>query len=477
MYYLLITVPFCCVIILNVLFKTVVKRAALWFGIALSASQVCFVVFNTFYSKNKSIDIISPFFKFNFMVDSLSRVMLICIGIVLFVTVLVARYIIRNENDRFNFANLTLIALTGMNGMVMAKDIFSLYVFLEITAVVSFILIAFDKDIFALEGAFKYIILSAISTIMVLSSIALLLLMSGSTEFSVINSALKTSPDTFLIMFTMGIFICGLFIKAGLMPFHGWLPDAYSAAPNPVSLLLAGIVTKTVGVYTLMRITISVFGFNDSIKHILLLVGAFSVVFGALAAMGQSDFKRMLAYSSISQVGYIILGLGCGTTLGLAGAVFHLFNHSVFKSLLFLNSAAVELQTGTRDMNKMSGLASKMPLTGITSVLASLSTAGIPPLSGFWSKLVIIIALWMSGYHGYAIIAILASVVTLAYLLSMQRRVFFGVLSEDFSNIKEVGLGLLFPAVILALIIIGVGIFFPFILNIFILPVGNLIGG
>jgi multicomponent Na+:H+ antiporter subunit D len=358
---------------------------------------------------------------------------------------------------------MMLAIACGMNGVVLVTDIFSLYVFMEITAVASFILIAFFKDIDALEGAFKYIMLSAFATALMLVSISLILLVSGSTGFSDISASLKVSQNAFPIMFAISIFIVGLFIKAGLMPFHGWLPDAYSSAPAPVSVLLAGIVTKTVGVYTLMRLTISVFGFSGPIQHVFLLVATISIVLAALAAIGQTDFKRMLAYSSISQIGYIILGLGCATPLGIAGAIFHLFNHAIFKSLLFVNAASVESQAGTRDMTKMGGLAAKMPVTGATSILASLSAAGVPPMAGFWSKLMIITALWVSGNRVYAVIAILASVITLGYFLYMQRTVFFGKLNQEFKDIKEAGWGLVFPSIMLGAIILAVGFVFPFL--------------
>jgi multicomponent Na+:H+ antiporter subunit D len=213
----------------------------------------------------------------------------------------------------------------------------------------------------------------------------------------------------------------------------------------------------------------------DLIYTLLLIVGAVSVVVGALAALGQSDFKRMLAYSSISQVGYIVAGLGCGTALGLAGAVFHLFNHSIFKSLLFVNSAAVEESAGTTDMDKMGGLGSKMPVTGATAALASLSIAGIPPLAGFWSKVLIIIALWQANYYTYAVIAVLASLITLAYMLSLQRRVFFGKVTAEMAEVKEAGFGLLLPALILAAITVGVGLAFPLLLNTFLIPIGKIL--
>ena len=453
--------PLLGIIILNLPLGGVMRKTTFWLCLALFMAQICLVL-------APNMNNTGPFFKFDLIIDELSRVVLFCIALVSAVSLLAGEQLIKDENRKFNFASLLLAVVAGMNGVVMVKDVFSLYVFLEITAVASFILISLFREMGGLEAAFKYLLLSAVATVLMLSSVALLLLLSGDTSFAGINAAIITSPHSHLIMLAIGLFICGLFIKGGLMPFHGWLPDAYSAAPAPVSILLAGIVTKTVGIYALIRIVTLVFVFNDPIKYLLLFVGAISIVLGALAALGQSDFKRMLAYSSISQVGYIIIGLGCGTPLGIFGAIFHLLNHAVFKTLLFVNSAAVEKETGTTDMDKMSGLAEKMPLTGITSVLAVLSTAGIPPLLGFWSKLIIIMALWISGYRIYAVIAVTASVITLAYFLSLQRRVFWGKLGKEFNNIKEPGFMLAFPALVLAFIIVAIGILFPYLAHEFI---------
>ena len=360
-----------------------------------------------------------------------------------------------------------------MNGTVLVTDLFSLFVFIEVTAVSSFILIASSRDIRALEGAFKYVILSAVAGIMMFTSVALLMMVAGGTSFTEVRSAVHASGSNLLVKIAVGAFFCGLFIKGGLVPFHGWLPDAYSAAPAPVSVLLAGIVTKVAGIYGLVRLASGVLGPSDSLNLVLLVVGALSVVVGALAAIGQNDLKRMLAYSSISQIGYIVLGLGCGSPLGLVGAVFHLFNHAVFKSLLFVNAAALEQRLGTTDMTRMGGLGSRMPVTGITSVVATLSTAGIPPLAGFWSKLIIIIALWQTGNHAYAVVAVLISVVTLAYLLIMQRRIFFGKVAEGFKDVREAGLGLVMPAVVLAVLTIAAGLALPWMLSALMLPVGG----
>lgn len=362
-----------------------------------------------------------------------------------------------------------------MNGTVLLADIFSLYVFIEIIAVSSFILICFQRGLNAIESAFKYLILSAVATMLMLTAIAIFLLVGGDTSFSCVARVVADNNSSIIIRAAAGVFVCGLFIKGGLVPFHGWLPGVYSTSPAAVSVLLAGVVTKVSGIYALIRLVSLAFGRLDSMNGVLLAAGIVSILVGALAALGQDDFKKMLAYSSISQVGYIILGLGCGTKLGIAAAVFHLFNHSIFKSLLFVNSAAVEQQTGTTDMNKMGGLESKMRCSSVTSLIGMLSAAGVPPLAGFWSKLLIIIALWQSNHYGYAVVAILASIITLAYLLSIQRKVFFGILPDRLRDIKEAGVGIILPAVVLAGIILAVGLFFPMLFNSFMIPIDSVL--
>ena len=413
-----------------------------------------------------------PILSFNLLLDNLSVVVLLTIAIILFVTTLVGYNTVKGDNSRFNFVNLLITALIGLNGIVLVTDLFSMYVFMEVISIASFILIAMEKDKDALEGTFKYIVLSMIATVLMLMSLAVLILISGGTSFVLLKAVFQEVPHRTLAVIAAVLFMAGLFIKGGLVPFHGWVPDAYSSAPNAVSVFLAGIVTKTAGIYTMIRLVTAVFGFSGYVKELLLIFGALSIVAGAFAALGQNDFKRMLAYSSISQVGYIIIGLGTGSVLGIAGAVFHFFNHAVFKSLLFINAAAVEKQTGTRDMDKLGGLAGRMPVTGGSSIVAALSTSGIPPLSGFWSKLIIIIALWKSADYLYAVIAVLASLLTLAYFLYLQKKIFFGKLAAGLEGIKEVDMGLLIPQVILALIIIGVGLLFPIVLKNLILPIG-----
>ena len=159
---------------------------------------------------------------------------------------------------------------------------------------------------------------------------------------------------------------------------------------------------------------------------------------GVLLAIGQWDLKRLLAYHSISQIGYVVLGIGLGTPLGILGGMFHLFNHSVFKALLFLNSGAVEYATGTRDLKAMGGLAKKMPVTGTTGFVASMSIAGIPPFNGFWSKLIIIMAAVEAGHLGYALCAVIASILTLASFTKVMKYAFFGEPRPCWQGVREV---------------------------------------
>jgi len=469
-------IPLFGIIALNLPFGKVMRKAAFAFAFALFLIHVSLVLLHHFGSYISAVEVKGAFFNVSFAVDHLTFIMLLSIGIVALASLIVARSTISDERERFNFINILIIAAAGMYGIVMVKDIFTLYVFLEVAAVSAFIMIAIKKDKFALEGAFKYILLSAIATVMMLSSVALLLLLSGDTSFSAIRAALfAPASSVSLVKIAVGTFLAALFIKGGLVPFHGWLPDAYSAAPAPASILLAGIVTKVSGIYTLVRIVTELFGFTAALSGMLMFVGALSILVGAFAALGQVNFKRMLAYSSISQVGYIVIGLGTGTALGIMGAVFHLFNHAIFKSLLFVNSAAVEKETGTIDMEKLGGLSEKMPVTGVTSAIAFLSTSGIPPFAGFWSKLMIIVALWQVKSYSYAVIAVLASILTAAYLVTMQRKVFFGKLTSGLEKTKEAGFGFCAASITLALITTGAGIFFPQIFSVLIEPVKEIL--
>lgn len=268
----------------------------------------------------------------------------------------------------------------------------------------------------------------------------------------------------------------GFGLKSALVPFHAWLPDAHPAAPAPVSAMLSGVLIKALGVYALVRIFYSVIGGSPGILFVLMFLGAVSMVLGVFLAIGQWDMKRLLAYHSISQIGYIFLGIGLGTPLGILGGLFHLFNHSVFKSLLFLNSGAVEYAVGTRDLREMGGLKERMPVTAGTSLVASMSIAGIPPFNGFWSKLIIILAAVQAGHPIYAAFAVIASILTLASFAKVQKYAFFGKLNKKFKDVKEVPGFMCGSMILLAAICIVSGILIiPALSRFFLGPAANVL--
>ena len=468
-----VLIPLIALLVANLPFGPIGKRLAYPLAFVLATAQILaslFVPSELFLGPSTIFGSVSLAFQ----ADRLSLLLILCVGIVGLAGLSVGYGTIKPGDDRHRFSNLLILAMAGMNGVAMVRDLFSLYVFLEITAVASYILIAFAREKDGLEGSFKYLVLSAVATFMMLSSVAIFLLTTGDTSFEGVAASLARHEGGWLAILATGLFTAGLCIKAGLVPFHGWLPDAYSSAPPAVSVLLAGIVTKTTGVYSLMRLCSAVFGFAFRLDMALMVVGLLSILVGALAALGQKDMKRMLAYSSLSQVGYIILGLGAGSPLGIAAAAFHLFNHSIFKTQLFVNAAAVERQVGTRSLDEMGGLSREMPVTSWTSVLAFLSAAGVPPLAGFWSKLLIVIAVWKAGQIPAAVIAVLASLLTLAYFLVLQRKAFFGKPVDRPILVKEAPFWLTAPAVVLALITLGVGIFFPLLFDTIILPISRM---
>lgn len=472
---LLVAVPLLAVIILNLPLGRLANRLALFTGLSLCLAQGVLALMPLLSFWREPLSPLSDIFRSGIEVDGLSHVMFLSVAIVTAVALMLCRYWCDDEERRFKFANLVILTMVGLNGVVLARDLFSLYVFLEVASVASFVLIAFERGRDACEGSFKYIVLSAVASAMMLASMALFLVTAGGVSFAAVFASLAAPGVSPVAWLAVALFTGGLFVKSGTVPFHGWLPDAYSAAPAPASVLLAGIVTKTAGVYTLIRLVTSVFTPTPAIQSVLVAFGLLSILVGAVAAIGQRDVKRMLAYSSISQVGYITLALGVGTPLAIAGAIFHLFNHAIFKSLLFVNAAAVEKESGTREMGELGGIAAKMPVTGWTSVVGALSTAGIPPLSGFWSKLVIVLAAWMAGYHAVAAAAVLASVITLAYFLMMQRKMFFGLLGEKFNDLKEAGAWALVPAVALAALTAALGFAAPFLFETFLLPVRSIL--
>jgi len=230
-----------------------------------------------------------------------------------------------------------------------------------------------------------------------------------------------------------------------------------------------------VGVYGLMRLLFVVFEPGSLLATVLLVVGALSIIAGALLALVQTDMKRLLAYCTISQMGYILLGIAIGTPLALVGALFHLVNHAVFKELFFFGAGSVERQTGTRDIAALGGLNSCMPVTGVTSAIGFFSVSGCPPFGGFWSKLIIIVAAVQAGQLGYGIVAAIGAIVTVSYFLKYEKGVFFGSLPGALQSVKESPATMWIPMVLLAAVCVVLGIVFPWFIDYLLEPAAQAI--
>ncbi|MEW6515833.1 MAG: proton-conducting transporter membrane subunit [candidate division FCPU426 bacterium] len=358
--------------------------------------------------------------------DGLTALLLLIINGVGMAIAMYSTAYMRQYTSKLRYYTLFLCMIAGMNGVVLANDLFTLYIFVELSSIASYALVAFGGDQEQLEASFKYLIQGSLATLLILLGIGLLYALTGSLHLGQIAVKLRSLPAGQPVLFALALFISGLAVKSAIVPFHAWLPDAHPAAPAPISAMLSGVLIKAIGVYVLARLIFNVFGPAPRLLLIFQGLAVLSMVVGVLLAIGQWDMKRLFAYHSISQIGYVVLGLSLGTPLGAVGALYHLLNHSLFKSLLFLNAGAVEYSTGTRDLHELGGLHRALPVTARTSLIASLSIAGIPPFNGFWSKLIIILACVESGHYWLGTWAIAVSILTLASFLKVQRYAFFG---------------------------------------------------
>jgi multicomponent Na+:H+ antiporter subunit D len=360
--------------------------------------------------------------------------------------------------------------VAGMNGVVLSGDMFNLFVFLEIASIASYALVGFGCEHEELEASFKYMVLGSIASMFILFGIGLVYGNTGSLNMAYISKAIAVTGLNRGLVFALGLFVAGFGLKAALVPFHAWLPDAHPSAPAPISAMLSGVLIKALGVYALTRVVFNVFGISIQLGWVLLILGVLSMVAGAFLAIGQWDLKRLLAYSSISQLGYVVMGIGLGgliiarggnkawASLAILGGLFHLINHAVYKSLLFLTSGSVEMSTGTRQMKQMGGLAKVLPITRATCTIASAAIAGVPPFSGFWSKLILVIAAVQAGFVWLGAIIVFVSILTLIMYLKVQRYVFLGELPENLQEVKEKGGSMTCAMTVLAYLCVLMGL-------------------
>lgn len=423
------------------------------------------------------------------VIDGLSLFILLIINLIGFTASVYTVDYIKKFTAESNFYTLFCLMATGMNGVAITGDIFNLIVFLEIAVIAAYSLVAFGVEKEELEASFKYQVLGGIASLLLIFGIGILYWHTGTLNIADIGNLIKSSPDSKTIVFIQVIFIAGFGLKAAMIPFHSWLPDAHSSAPSPISAMLSGVLIKAIGVYVILRLFFNMFSITYEISVVITSIGTLSMIVGVLLAIGQWDIKRLLAYHSISQMGYVFLGTGTGmmvmatggnrmvAALAIMGGLYHLINHAVFKGLLFLTAGSIEHRIGTRDLKEMGGLSQRMPLTATTNFSASMAISGVPPFNGFFSKLIIIIALVQAKYYLLAIFAVFVSIITLASFLKVQKYAFFNKVKESIDlKIKEAPFFMSSSMVLLAILCLAMSaIVLPGLREIFLNPSVNVL--
>jgi multicomponent Na+:H+ antiporter subunit D len=399
------------------------------------------------------------------VMDGFTVIILCIVNIIGFLSVFYSiSYINRYTAENYFYA-LFCLMVAGMNGVVLSGDLFNIFVFLEISVISSYALVAFGVEKNELEASFKYQVLGGLASFLILFGIGFIYWKTKTLNIADIKEVFNAGYNKSYYLFVQIIMLSGFGLKAAVIPFHAWLPDAHSSAPSPISAMLSGVLIKAVGIYVIIRLFFNMFAVSEGMAVLITTLGTLSMVIGVFLAIGQWDIKRLLAYHSISQMGYVILSVGIGmilisrgdkpqvATLAIVGGVFHLINHAAFKSLLFLNAGAIEYTIGTRDLREMGGLAKIMPATSATSFVASMSISGMPPFNGFFSKLIIIIAAIMAKYYLLAALAVLVSIITLASFLKFQRYAFYNKnVTTKIQHPKEVPFPMVFSMIVLSLI-------------------------
>jgi len=399
----------------------------------------------------------------NLGVDALSLLMLLVISIGCLAASVYSVSYMDSYTSKAKYYVLFMLMLAGMNMVVLGADIINMYVGIEVAALACYALVAYGLDKEYLEASFKYQILGTVGTLCLVSGIGLMYAMLGTVSFA--EMAGMDAAGVAGIAVPAVLLLSGFGLKAAFVPYHAWLPDAHSSAPSPVSALLSGVFIKVIGLYGLMRLLFLVFAPGSTFSTVLLVLASLSILVGALLALVQTDMKRVLAYCTISQMGYVLLGIAVGTPLALTAALFHLVNHAIFKELFFFGAGSVERQTGSRDISCLGGLNSRMPVTGVTTAIGFFSVTGCPPFGGFWSKLLIIIAAVQAGQTGFAVVAAIGAVITIGYFLRYERGVFFGSLPDALRNVKESPVSMYAPMIALAVACVALGVAFPWFIE------------
>ncbi len=359
-----------------------------------------------------------------------------------------------------------LICLGATNGAVLSNNFLLLLVFWETLLIVTYLFITLGKQ-GAYRTATKSLILGGVADFLMILGIVILWMLTGTLTMTDSSLPLVTTGFAGAAFILMMI---GASAKAGAMPFHTWIPDAAIDAPLPFMAFMPAALEKLLGIYLLARIGLDFFRLDRTMSIVTMTLGAVTILFPVFAALVQKDYKKLLSFHAISQVGYMVMGIGTNVALGVAGGVWHMLNHSMYKSTLFLTGGSVEKQTGTTDLRLLGGLGKKMPLTALCAFIAAASISGIPPLNGYFSKELVYHGARETGLWIFVIAAMLGSTLTLVSFLKLTFTTYLGQKKQALEETKEAHWTMLVPMLIIAAGCVLFGVYNQLPIKLFIQP-------
>jgi multicomponent Na+:H+ antiporter subunit D len=397
-----------------------------------------------------------PPWGIEYRIDYLNAFVSIVVIFIIFIVSIYSRKSIENElpGKTVPFFIIFLLLTAGLQGLIVTGDIFNVYVFLEISSLAAYALIAVGSNRNALMASLNYLIIGTVSASFILLGIGYLYMVTGTLNMAdmanILPAAFDERPKVVLAAFAF--FLVGFSIKVGLFPLHTWMPDAYSQAPSAVSALLASTFTK-VAAYVMVRFMITIFKPDFIISTvnaniILAWLAAIAIIAGSVLAIAQTDFKRMLAYSSVSQIGYIILGIALLNQMAMTGGIIHIMNHGIMKAALFMVAGAIIYKTGIRNINDFKGLGKTMPYTSAAFTLVALSMIGVPPTVGFVSKWYLALGAIEADMWVFVGVIMLSSLLNIVYFWRVFENMYF--YRAEGGKVDEVPLSMLLPILILA---------------------------
>ncbi|MCP3875959.1 MAG: monovalent cation/H+ antiporter subunit D family protein [Desulfobacteraceae bacterium] len=457
------------------------------FYYALAAMSVCLVcsiiILNTVNSQGTiqyHLGGWPPPIGIEYRVDHLNAFMLILISFIGFITAIHAKKSVEKElpGKIALFWCLFLLLITGLLGIAITGDLFNLFVFLEVTSLTGYALVAVGNKKATVAG-FRYLILGSIGACFYLLGVGYLYIATGTLNIADLAQLLPRLYESKTILMGVAFILIGLSMKTALFPMHIWLPDAYTYAPSAVSAVVAPLMTKVMA-YVMIRIIFTVLqpAFSITVLRvtdIMVWMGTFAVLFGAVMALPQKDFKRMLSYIIVAEIGYIIGGIGVANTIALKGAIFHILNDAMMMSCLFLTAGQVMYRKGGQSIDDFKGIFKTMPVTAAVFTVGALAVIGVPPTCGFFSKWYLLLGGIQANQWGFVAALLICTLINIALFFRIfDKGIFIHTHGSHEHTIPscnsnaghgEAPLIMLVPAILVAFVIILIGVFNQFIIN------------